>query len=46
METAEQITYLWIKRQGGGGTLQAGTGVPSAAASVRRGGAAAVVAPG
>lgn len=41
METAEQITYLWIKRQGGG-TLQAGTGVPSAAASVRRGGAAAV----
>lgn len=43
METAEQITYLWIIRQGrneegGGGMvplgMQAGTRVPSAVASV------------
>ena len=41
METAEQITYLWIIRSGGGGgggmmplAMQTGTRVPSAPASV------------
>lgn len=42
METAEQITYLWIIRPGGEGggmvpwAMRAGTKVPSALASVRQ----------